>query len=82
MIDYFLTSYNDGTNMHIYYFPGLDDNGHQMTRMSFIKAPNDYRYTKQSDGGIDYIIVEGSGEVVCRVSYVASREYKDITIKL
>ena len=82
MIDYFITTYNDGNGKHLYYFPGLDDSGKRLTKMSFMTSPGDYRYTKQSDGAIDYLMLESPSQIVCRVTNVTTQEHKDITIKL
>ena len=82
MIDYFITTYNDGNGRHLYYFPGWDDTGKPLTKMSFLSSPGDYRYTKQSDGAIDYLILEGPSNFSCRVTNIGTRESKDITISL
>ena len=83
MINYFITTYKDDSNAHIYYFPGLDNTGHALTRMSFLTPPGDYRYTRQTDGAIDYILLNNDvKKVKCRVQNVATRECEDIEIEI
>ena len=81
-VNWFLTSFKDNEVMHIYFFPGRGEKGQPLARMSFIKSPGDYRYTRHSDGAIDYKITEkGTGKILCRVYENDGREYKDIEIE-
>ena len=82
MVGYFLTTYKDDSNRHIYYFPGMDESGHALTRMSFLTSPGDYRYTRHTDGGIDYILLSDVKTVKCRVQNIATRECEDIELNL
>jgi hypothetical protein len=82
MVEYFLTTYKDDSNGHIYYFPGMDESGHALTRMSFLTSPGDYRYTRHTDGGIDYILLSDVKTVKCRVQNIATREVEDIELNL
>lgn len=82
MVDHFITTYKDDSNRHIYYFPGLDDAGHALTRMTFLTSPGDYRYTRHTDGGIDYILLSDVHTVKCRIQNISDRTCKDIELKL
>lgn len=77
----FVTSYRDDNNIRVYFFPGKDDNGHMLARMMFLTSLTDYRYTRQSDGSIEYILDESPSKIKCRIQNISTGETKDIELK-
>lgn len=72
-IEGFVTSYKDNDGkLHIYFFPGKDENGHILCKMLFLTKDVDYLYTRQADGGIDYIIIDSPSSVIYRMTEIAT----------
>ena len=62
----FITSFRDSTSVHIYFFPGRDERGSSIARMTFLTTVTDYKYVRQSDGSIEYIF---SDNVPSQITY-------------
>jgi hypothetical protein len=80
-VEPFVTSYRDEEHIRVYFFPGMDDNGHVLARMMFITPLSDYRYTRLNDGSIEYILNENPSEIKCRIQNISTGETKDTILK-
>lgn len=79
----FITSYKDDENVHIYFFPGRDEKGYAIARMSFLTSITDYKYTRQSDGSIEYILNGDTPKTIsCRLQNISTGETKDNILEL
>ena len=80
----FVTSYRTDDNIrHIYFFPGKNESGNPLYKMYFITKDIDYRYSRESDGAIDYIIINSNtDEVQYSMQNIITGETKTYTIKL
>ena len=59
----YITLYKDNSaNIHLYYFPGISDDGKSSVYMplDMSKINYDYRFTNMPDGAIDYVFMEKS----------------------
>lgn len=59
----YITLYTDDNDrVHLYYFPGISDDGKTSVYMplDMSKIRYDYRFTKLSDGAIDYMFLDKS----------------------
>ena len=67
MFPEFATTYKDDKGqLHLYVFPGIDDDGSQLYRNLDLKNINiDYKFTKNTDKSYDFIILSPLKKLIC-----------------
>lgn len=67
MFPEFATTYKDLNGLvHLYVFPGIDDDGKQIYRNMDLKNINiEYKFTKNDDKSYDFIFLEPLRKLTC-----------------
>lgn len=84
MIDGFVTSYRDDIGyVHLYFFPGIDENGEQIYKDIGMSSSNGYDIVKYDDGAIEYILhSKNTIQIDCKlVPKDTTKETKFVTLK-
>lgn len=69
MFPEFAAVYRDQNNkVHLYVFPGIDDDGNQLYRNIDLNSINvDYKFTKNKDKSFDYVFEKDLKRLTCTI---------------
>lgn len=77
MIPCFATTYFDDNNkLHLYVFPGVDDNKNQLFRNIDLSNLNNYTFIKNDDKSYDFTFKDKITHIVCTLVHIKTGEIK------
>lgn len=84
MFPEFATVYRDKQNqVHLYVFPGIDDEGRQIYRNMDLNNINlEYKYTKNDDKSFDFIILSPIKKLTCTMIHNKTGNIKKFTFNI
>jgi len=70
MFNGFVSLYKKDDKSHLFFFPGIDDNGKPIfMSLDMTNISNNYTFIKNSDGSIDYAFDEDVSKVTADLIY-------------
>jgi hypothetical protein len=84
MFPEFATTYKDENGfIHLYVFPGIDDDGKQIYRNMDLKNINiEYKYTKNNDKSYDFIFLEPLKRLTCTMIHSKTGDIKKFSFDI
>lgn len=84
MFPEFVSLYKDeNDNVHLYVFPGIDDNGKQIYKnIDLNRVGAEYKFTKNKDKSIDFIIMGNIKTIKCTMINIKTGKPKTFTFSI
>ena len=84
MFPEFATVYKDSDNLvHLYVFPGIDDDGKQIYRNMDLKQINiKYKYRKNDDKSYDFTFLEPIKKLTCTMINSKTGNFKQFSFNI